>query len=603
MNVIDTLIVELGLDNSGFKRGTEEAGKAQDNFVDQSRRQSAELDDLGKKSAAAQSERAKELNARAKTAAESFAKIRNQALSLFAVFTAGKGISAFTKSTTQDALSLEKLSENLNISEERLLGYAQAAKNVGGTIAGVYSMLTKASNDAALRRRGEVTQEVRVAYQYGGDIKNEDFSDAETWLMKQADILNSIRLRKGEQEALVVSERMGIARTEFNLLKMGSAALREQIEAGKQVRGLTKEQVKDLAELAKQMNDLAASFEATGKSIAANLAPHLKEFLDTLQGFSEWMRTDDFTDTVGEKVAEVLAFFGNDEAKRALEINKANKPFFDNTPLSKERLDAKDKAKHRHRREDYEGIEVAVKFFESKGWTREQANGIVANLKAESGLKTDAVGDGGKAYGIAQWHPDRQEKFKEHFGYDIRRAGLNAQLEFVHYELMNNEAAAGKKLKAAKTTSAATEVMQVHYERPDPKNRATDTIKRQTIAHQIEARQAPTKAQDAKPAPSKESVPPAPVIDVHVQAAPAQPAQAPQKPIVIQSPVRQAMNARYSTFNKTSNSTVSHVSNETKIGPISINTQSTDPKRIGNEAAAAIERKITAINASSGMSQ
>jgi len=39
MNVIDQLVVTLGLDNSGFKRGTEEAGKVQDGFVDQSRRQ------------------------------------------------------------------------------------------------------------------------------------------------------------------------------------------------------------------------------------------------------------------------------------------------------------------------------------------------------------------------------------------------------------------------------------------------------------------------------------------------------------------------------------------------------------------------------------
>ena len=48
----------------------------------------------------------------------------------------------------------------------------------------------------------------------------------------------------------------------------------------------------------------------------------------------------------------------------------------------------------------------AVKFFISKGWTKEQAAGIVGNLQAESGkdLKTNAVGDGGRAIGAFQLH-------------------------------------------------------------------------------------------------------------------------------------------------------------------------------------------------------
>jgi hypothetical protein len=54
----------------------------------------------------------------------------------------------------------------------------------------------------------------------------------------------------------------------------------------------------------------------------------------------------------------------------------------------------------------------AMDFFISKGYTPEQAAGIVGNLQAESGanLRTDAVGDQGRAYGIAQWHKPRQNK-------------------------------------------------------------------------------------------------------------------------------------------------------------------------------------------------
>ena len=51
----------------------------------------------------------------------------------------------------------------------------------------------------------------------------------------------------------------------------------------------------------------------------------------------------------------------------------------------------------------------AVSYFESQGWSHAQASGIVANLMTESSLSPTAVGDGGSAYGLGQWRPDRQQ--------------------------------------------------------------------------------------------------------------------------------------------------------------------------------------------------
>lgn len=109
----------------------------------------------------------------------------------------------------------------------------------------------------------------------------------------------------------------------------------------------------------------------------------------------------------------------------------------------------------------------AMSFFMSKGWTKAQAAGIVGNLMAESGrnLKIDAVGDGGKAYGIAQWHPARQAEFKKRFGKDIRQSTFREQLEFVHYELMTSEIRAGNELKRTSTAADAAAVIDRLYER------------------------------------------------------------------------------------------------------------------------------------------
>ena len=109
----------------------------------------------------------------------------------------------------------------------------------------------------------------------------------------------------------------------------------------------------------------------------------------------------------------------------------------------------------------------AVAFFVSKGWTPPQAAGIVGNLQAESGanLRTNAVGDGGQAYGIAQWHPDRQAKFAKAFGKDIRQAGFKEQLAFVQWELENSESKAAAKLKGAVTAEQAAWIFDQYYER------------------------------------------------------------------------------------------------------------------------------------------
>jgi len=113
-------------------------------------------------------------------------------------------------------------------------------------------------------------------------------------------------------------------------------------------------------------------------------------------------------------------------------------------------------------------IDHAMRFFTSKGWTREQAAGIVANLKQESGLSSNPRGpnDGGAAFGVAQWHGDRQAMFRKVFGKDIRSATLEEQYAFVDWELRNSHARAGNMLRRASSAREAGAVASRYYESP-----------------------------------------------------------------------------------------------------------------------------------------
>lgn len=108
-----------------------------------------------------------------------------------------------------------------------------------------------------------------------------------------------------------------------------------------------------------------------------------------------------------------------------------------------------------------------MQFFMGAGWTKEQAAGIVANLRQESGLNPNASGDNGQAFGIAQWHPDRQANFAKWAGHDIHTASLDEQMRFVQHELTQGaERLAGDALRATVSADLAAEVVSSQYERP-----------------------------------------------------------------------------------------------------------------------------------------
>jgi hypothetical protein len=110
----------------------------------------------------------------------------------------------------------------------------------------------------------------------------------------------------------------------------------------------------------------------------------------------------------------------------------------------------------------------AMGFFVSKGWTPAQAAGIVGNIQQESGFNPNGKpGDSGLAYGLSQWHPDRQEDFAEFTGHGIRGSSFTEQLAFINHELTaGKERRAGQMLHAAATAAQAGAAISRFYERP-----------------------------------------------------------------------------------------------------------------------------------------
>lgn len=111
-------------------------------------------------------------------------------------------------------------------------------------------------------------------------------------------------------------------------------------------------------------------------------------------------------------------------------------------------------------------VKKAYDFFQGRGYSHSQSAGIIGNLMGESSLNTGAVGDGGRARGIAQWHPDRWQPLSSWAKAQGKDPDdFTTQLEMVDYELRNKEKRAFNALMRSKTVDEATAAF-IGFERP-----------------------------------------------------------------------------------------------------------------------------------------
>lgn len=118
--------------------------------------------------------------------------------------------------------------------------------------------------------------------------------------------------------------------------------------------------------------------------------------------------------------------------------------------------------------------EYDARFLMGLGLPETQATAMAASNWGESGVGGinghQAVGDGGKAYGISQWHPDRQEEFRKFIGHDIKTSTRDEQLRFQAHEItQGTESKKNGAFFAASNVADATKAFVTNHIRPADK--------------------------------------------------------------------------------------------------------------------------------------
>lgn len=129
---------------------------------------------------------------------------------------------------------------------------------------------------------------------------------------------------------------------------------------------------------------------------------------------------------------------------------------------------------------------IAIDFLMSKGLSAAMSCGITANIDAESGFRTEAVGDKGTSFGICQWHNNRGTSMKNYcnqFGGNWSN-NLTGQLECLWYELTHVSDYGLPRIRSVPNTlegaKQAADIFVRKFERPA--NVDNESLKRQSIA-------------------------------------------------------------------------------------------------------------------------
>nr|WP_312158289.1 phage tail tip lysozyme [Pseudomonas juntendi] len=306
----------------------------------------------------------------------------------------------------------------------------------------------------------------------------------------------------------LAGQALGFDENTIRLLMKGRDEVEKQLDSRNKLGIMTQKQVEDAARLTKANAELNLVFTDMGNTIAGELVPAFAELAEDFTAFYRDNKDlvdsglEAFFGTLAkniELVSAALVLMGGASALKGLAALRALVGLGGAAGaagavgaaaggaaagasglaiaggsaaalLYSGSLNAgedQELLNNRLRKGGSEAAAAVMDFFRAKGWSAEQAAGIAANLEQESGFRPDAVGDGRNAYGLAQWHPDRQANFAKYSGKDIRSSTATEQLEFINHELTKGaEKSAGDRLKLAASAREAAGIVSRYYERP-----------------------------------------------------------------------------------------------------------------------------------------
>lgn len=491
--VIDAFVVTLGLDNANFKRGQKETDADLKRVREGSKTTADALESDGKR------------------AANFFGSLRTEVVGLFLAFAGAKGLKDFVGQMITGDAATGRFAKNIGMMPERVAGWVGAVKSVGGEASDAHAaLLTMADSYQNLIHLGQSGHGAELA---GLGIRESDLKKGPDAMLRElAEAAqhfspNEFRWRaKG-----MISDSM------ITLLEKGGT------ETGKLVdhyQGLAK----NLAASAEAAQKLEAALTDLQTIITSAVTPEVTAFVSTLTGFVDGVtkgttKLPGFNDalvTIGVTagiigspfvvLAAAIALVATniDSLKASWKsyadwyegLSASSDSVFD--PVRKA-LGMKTGAEANAAGTDAFGNPIgglstgggsAVRtakvtapaatggsnadqirsFFRAHGFSAAQTEGILGSIHAENTrMSASADNPTSHAYGLGQWlSKDRVANFHRVMGKPLRGSSLQDQMAFMLWEMNNTESGAGAAVRGAGTAPGASAAMINKFYRPGP---------------------------------------------------------------------------------------------------------------------------------------
>lgn len=312
--IIDSLVVTLGLDPSGFKKGQEEIKKG--------------LNDTRKNA----DQTAKEMEAAGKRAASFFGSIRTELLALVGVTLSAQGIKTFITSMTSDLMRLGIESRALDISAKSLDGWERAATAAGssaekmaGTLGSFQKVLTQIRTGG-----GQDDPLFGALAAFGGATgANFDYQNDNSEAIMRKIAANWGKLSKDAQRRF--GGMFGFDNATQQGLSNGS--LVQDADRFAKISRATDEATKKALEFNRRLEEMKQNFAAASQVLYEALIPYVEKLIPLIEKFGIWISNHGpeiskfFSDTADEINKVVDAVGGLENALKLLLVFVAGKWF------------------------------------------------------------------------------------------------------------------------------------------------------------------------------------------------------------------------------------------------------------------------------------
>lgn len=277
--VIDSLLVELGLDTKGFETGRDKVNEGLKNTSEEAKKRARETEDS------------------AKQMAMMFAKLRGEVVGLFLAFAGAKSITQFVTNTINQTAAVGRASQLFGQGANSINAWGDAIQGAGGDAKEAMAIFGKIKDIQADFIRHPENLNMPLMGQLGIHSRGE-FDNPEELMLHLADQFQSEmgKAKTPEDQSRVqatfrqrVKEFLGLSDEAILMLEKGRPALEKELALYRERDRVTQSDVEGAQEFNKELAHLEKAFTGLARGPLTTSMGILADILDLVAGNTDHM--------------------------------------------------------------------------------------------------------------------------------------------------------------------------------------------------------------------------------------------------------------------------------------------------------------------------